>query len=112
MLFRSGLNPLIRHQILAQEYAQMGKWEDVIHEVEQIQTLRPGNNESQSNLFYLYEAAGNAAFVQLGNLEKAEEMFQQALLLNPHHPQIRKTLELVQAVKKEAAVLTMDKGDQ
>lgn len=107
-----GLEPLIRHQILAQEYAHAGNWEAAIHEIEQMRVLRPEDKELQNSLSYLYAVAGNAAFVQLGDLAKAEEMFQRALELNPNQPQVKKTLELVKTAEKETADLTMKKGDQ
>jgi Tfp pilus assembly protein PilF len=107
-----GLEPLIRHQILAQEYAQAGNWGVAIQEVEQMRVLRPEDKELQNSLSYLYAVAGNAAFVQLGDLAKAEEMFHRALGLNPNQPQVKKTLELVQTAKKETTALVITKGDK
>src|SRR3989338_3404485 len=79
-----GLDPLIRHQILAQEYGQAGNWEGAIQEVEQLCLLRPEDKELQKRLSYLYAVAGNVFFVQIGDLAKAEEMFQRAMKLNPN----------------------------
>ncbi|GEM_PF-4956876 len=108
-----GLDPLIRHQILVQEYAQAGDWEGAIQEVEQMRLLRPEDKELQKRLSYLYAVAGNVAFVQLGDLAKAEGMFQRALELNPNQPQVKKTLELVKIAENETAGLTvMNKGDK
>lgn len=107
-----GLEPLIRHQILAQEYVHAGNWEAAIQEIEQMRVLRPEDKELQNSLSYLYAVAGNAAFVQLGDLAKAEGMFQRALELNQNQPQVKKTLELVKTAEKETADLTMKKGDK
>jgi tetratricopeptide (TPR) repeat protein len=107
-----GLDPLIRHQILAQEYGQAGHWEGAIQEVEQMRLLRPKDKELQNSLSYLYAAAGNVSFVQLGDLAKAEEMFHRAMELNPNQPQVKKTLELVQTAKKETVTLPLKKGDK
>ncbi len=107
-----GLEPLIRHQILAQEYAQAANWEGAIQEVEQMRVLRPEDKELQKSLAYLYSVAGNAAFVQLGDLAKAEGMFHRSLELNPNQLQVKKTLELVRTAKKETATLPITKGDK
>ncbi len=104
-----GLDPLIRHQILAQEYAQAGNWEGAIQEVEQMRLLRQKDKGLQNGLAYLYAVAGNVAFVQLGDLAKAEGMFQRALELNPNQPQVKRTLELVQTAEKETVALTIKK---
>lgn len=97
----TGLDPFIRRQVLVQEYLQAGRWEGAIRELEEMRNLRPDHPEVQSQLAYLYSVVGNANFVQQGDLAGAEEMFQRSLELNADQPEVRKTLRLIQASKKE-----------
>lgn len=95
----SGLDPLIRHQILTQEYTQAGEWEKAAQELEQVLSLHPGQPQVIEKSAYLYAVAGNEAFVKQGNLSRAELMFNRSLELNPDQPEVRKILETVKEAK-------------
>ncbi|MBI1976236.1 MAG: hypothetical protein HYS56_01865 [Candidatus Omnitrophica bacterium] len=95
----NGLDPLIRRQILAQEYTQAGEWEKAIQELEQLLHLQPGQPQVIDRLAYLYSVAGNEAFVKQGNLTKAELMFNRSLELNGNQPAVKKTLETLKEAK-------------
>ena len=95
---KNGLDTLIRHQILAQEYTQSGKWEQAIEELEKGWQLKPDNRQIQRKLSYLYAVAGNEAFVKKGDLGKARHLLEWALALNDNQPEVKKLLNVIQSI--------------
>ena len=98
-----GLNRLMRHWIIAEDYRFLGDWDRATQELEQALPLGLSSDQEdqiKKELCHLYGVMGQAAFVKEGNLIRAEKLFHRTLELEPNQPQIEKTLELVRVALK------------